>query len=270
MTPTSISTPSMLKDKECTTRFYRTYRFQNELFSCPPFWNLDIQTLSMVHSSHSFTLEIGNVLRTMKPTCSSNVLPPPHAAPKLDSFWQLSCAEQRASWKLASSAFHQDNHAHSRSTSSWPSSLCTAPTDIAVCLRGMSCDNHRSCPILEQTPKSTASTSRFLLFGFKDHLLVILLLDSPLSCWPTFLSFFDLKEVKQGHDSFGLVWFCEHLILLAFYEWVLCEHVIVHNHFGWQSSHSVELAGWPAKMASIEIWLPWCNAHKSHLTCQRH
>ena len=28
-----------------------------------------------------------------------------------------------------------------------------------------------------------------------------------------------------------------------------------HN-FGWQSSHSVDLAGWQAKMASIEIWIP--------------
>ena len=37
-----------------------------------------------------------------------------------------------------------------------------------------------------------------------------------------------------------------------------------HN-FGWQSSHSVDLAGWQAKMASIEIWIPWRNAHKPHL-----
>ena len=26
--------------------------------------------------------------------------------------------------------------------------------------------------------------------------------------------------------------------------------------FGWQSSHSADLAGWQAKMASIEIWTP--------------
>ena len=26
--------------------------------------------------------------------------------------------------------------------------------------------------------------------------------------------------------------------------------------FGWQSSHSVDRAGWQAKMASIEIWIP--------------
>ena len=70
----------------------------------------------------------------------------------------------------------------------------------------------------------------FLLSGFNDHQLVVLLLDSSLSCWPTFLRFFDF--VKQGHDSFGLVWFCEHLILLAFYDWVLCEHVIVHTILG--------------------------------------
>ena len=38
------------------------------------------------------------------------------------------------------------------------------------------------------------------------------------------------------------------------------------HDFGWQASHSVDLAGWQAKMASIEIWIPWCNAHKPH--CQ--
>ena len=34
------------------------------------------------------------------------------------------------------------------------------------------------------------------------------------------------------------------------------------HDFGWQSSYSVDLAGWQAKMASIEIWIPWRNAHK--------
>ena len=34
-----------------------------------------------------------------------------------------------------------------------------------------------------------------------------------------------------------------------------------HN-FGWQSSHSVDLVGWQAKMATIEIWIPWSYAHK--------
>ena len=28
------------------------------------------------------------------------------------------------------------------------------------------------------------------------------------------------------------------------------------HDFGWQSSHSLDLAGWQAKMASIEISLP--------------
>ena len=28
------------------------------------------------------------------------------------------------------------------------------------------------------------------------------------------------------------------------------------KNFRWQSSHSVDLAGWQAKMASIEIWIP--------------
>ena len=36
------------------------------------------------------------------------------------------------------------------------------------------------------------------------------------------------------------------------------------HDFGWQSGHSVDLAGWQAKMASIEIWIPWRNAHKPH------
>ena len=31
---------------------------------------------------------------------------------------------------------------------------------------------------------------------------------------------------------------------------------------GWQSSHSVDLAGWQAKMASIEIRIQWRYAHK--------
>ena len=37
------------------------------------------------------------------------------------------------------------------------------------------------------------------------------------------------------------------------------------HDFGWQSSHSVDLAGWQAKMASIEFWIPWRDAHKPHL-----
>ena len=36
------------------------------------------------------------------------------------------------------------------------------------------------------------------------------------------------------------------------------------HHFGWQSSHSVDLAGWQGKMASIEICIPWRNAYKPH------
>ena len=31
-----------------------------------------------------------------------------------------------------------------------------------------------------------------------------------------------------------------------------------------QSSHSVDRAGWQAKMASIEVWIPCCNAHMHH------
>ena len=38
------------------------------------------------------------------------------------------------------------------------------------------------------------------------------------------------------------------------------------HDFGWQSSHSVDLAGWQAKMhmASIDIWIAWRYAHKPH------
>ena len=31
-----------------------------------------------------------------------------------------------------------------------------------------------------------------------------------------------------------------------------------------QSSHSVDRAGWQAKMASIELWIPSCNADGPH------
>ena len=34
------------------------------------------------------------------------------------------------------------------------------------------------------------------------------------------------------------------------------------HDFGWQSSHSVDLAGWLAKMACIESWIPRRDAHK--------
>ena len=41
------------------------------------------------------------------------------------------------------------------------------------------------------------------------------------------------------------------------------------HDFGWQSSHSVDLSGCQAKMASIEIWIPWRNAHKPHCNILR-
>ena len=46
-------------------------------------------------------------------------------------------------------------------------------------------------------------------------------------------------------------------------EWGLFKYVIVHT----QPSHSVDLAGWQAKMASIEFWIPWRNAHMTHCIC---
>ena len=33
------------------------------------------------------------------------------------------------------------------------------------------------------------------------------------------------------------------------------------HHFATQSSHCVDRAGWQAKIASIEFWIPWHNAH---------
>ena len=36
------------------------------------------------------------------------------------------------------------------------------------------------------------------------------------------------------------------------------------HHFATQSSHFVDRAGWQAKMASIEFWIPWRNAHGPH------
>ena len=36
------------------------------------------------------------------------------------------------------------------------------------------------------------------------------------------------------------------------------------HDFATQSSHSMDRAGWQAKKASIEFWIPWRNAHKPH------
>ena len=50
----------------------------------------------------------------------------------------------------------------------------------------------------------------------------------------------------------------------------ICEKIgpvrISHSshHIATQSSHFVHLAGWQGKMASIEFWIPWRNAHKPH------
>ena len=35
------------------------------------------------------------------------------------------------------------------------------------------------------------------------------------------------------------------------------------------ASHSVDTAGWQAKMVSIELWIQWCNAYGPHLTLVR-
>ena len=38
------------------------------------------------------------------------------------------------------------------------------------------------------------------------------------------------------------------------------------HHFAIQSSHSVKRAGWQAKMASIEFWIPWRKCAQAPLT----
>ena len=38
------------------------------------------------------------------------------------------------------------------------------------------------------------------------------------------------------------------------------------HHFATQSSHSVDRAGWQAKMASVDFWIPYRNAHRLHCT----
>ena len=60
--------------------------------------------------------------------------------------------------------------------------------------------------------------------------------DAPVYC-KTSLEFLLMRRVRIRHSS---------------------------HEFATQSSHSVDLAGWHAKMASIEIWIPWCNAHRPH------
>ena len=44
-------------------------------------------------------------------------------------------------------------------------------------------------------------------------------------------------------------------------KWDLCTIAIVDAT---QPSHSVDRAGWLAKMASIEVWIPWRNSHGPH------
>ena len=50
--------------------------------------------------------------------------------------------------------------------------------------------------------------------------------------------------------------------------WLLTTGAVRVRHSMWefatQASHSVDTAGWQAKMASIELWIQWCNAHRPH------
>ena len=47
------------------------------------------------------------------------------------------------------------------------------------------------------------------------------------------------------------------VLSFVFHKLGLCTYVIVHTNFAIQSSHFVDIAGWLAKMASIdhELWI---------------
>ena len=65
---------------------------------------------------------------------------------------------------------------------------------------------------------------------------------------------------------FSAFFFCCHkMLFFSLLSWMGLVRIRHSSHdFGWQSSHSVDHAGWQAKMAFIEIWIPWRNAHKQH------
>ena len=44
----------------------------------------------------------------------------------------------------------------------------------------------------------------------------------------------------------------------------LCTYVIVHGTLPPSKSFCGYTAGWQAKMAAIELWIQWCNAHGPH------
>ena len=128
--------------------------------------------------------------------------------------------------------------------------------------------NRKKCRLWSQ--KSTSSTSRFFTFWVQWP---------PAGCsfiWLFFELLGDVFEPFWLDRGQARPWqLRSSLILWAFdFVTVLRMGPVRTRHsshdFGWQSSHSVDLTGWPPKMASIEIWIPWCNAHKSHLTCQQH
>ena len=41
-------------------------------------------------------------------------------------------------------------------------------------------------------------------------------------------------------------------------------HTSLYTGICHPASHSSDTAGWQAKMASIELWIQWCNAHGPH------
>ena len=47
-------------------------------------------------------------------------------------------------------------------------------------------------------------------------------------------------------------------------QWGLCDYIILRTILGGSPVISGDLARWQAKMASIEIWIPWRNAYKPH------
>ena len=79
-------------------------------------------------------------------------------------------------------------------------------------------------------------------------------------------SFVTERSITRSNSVLSTSWFSAVSIFLTRVVMGLVRIRHSSHDFGWQSSYSVDLAGWQAKMASIEIWIPWRNAHKP-LSC---
>ena len=79
-----------------------------------------------------------------------------------------------------------------------------------------------------------------------------------LSC----IGFSHLYQVINGWENGWLDTKLKFVCLVE--QWGLCKYIIVHSKIATQSSHSVDRAGWQSKMASIEFWIPWRDAHRAY------